>query len=149
MLLRAFLLILLGFAPGALAPQTLPDLGDAAQASFSVLEERRLGEEIMREIRASRGYYDDPEAIDYINALGNRLVASSGETRQDFEFFLMQDRSINAFALPGGFIGIHTGLLLAAQSESEVASVFAHEIAHVTQRHIARILAQQKSSGLM
>jgi beta-barrel assembly-enhancing protease len=149
MLRRLAVLAFLCLLPGGLSPQGLPDLGDAAQSTFSVIEERRLGEEIMREIRSSRSFYDDPEATDYVNALGHRLVAASGERRQAFEFFLIQDLGINAFALPGGFIGIHTGLLLAAQSEAEVAGVFAHEIAHVTQRHIARMLAQQRSSTVM
>jgi predicted Zn-dependent protease len=145
---RYLFLLLLALAPRVLA-EGLPDLGDASQASFSALEERRLGEEIMREVRGDRHYYDDAEATDYLNALGNRLVSRGADTRQDFRFFLMQDRQINAFALPGGFIGVNTGLLLAAQSESEAASVLAHEIAHVTQRHIARILDQQKNSAVM
>jgi beta-barrel assembly-enhancing protease len=145
---RYLLLLLLALAPTSLA-EGLPDLGESSQASFSALEERRLGEEIMREVRADRSYYDDAEATDYVSKLGDRLVSRGAKTRQDFQFFLMQDRQINAFALPGGFIGINTGLVLAAQSESEVASVLAHEIAHVTQRHIARILDQQKSSTVM
>lgn len=145
---RYLLLFLLCLVPRALA-EGLPDLGDSAQASFSALDERRLGEEIMREVRADRAYYDDAEATDYVNALGNRLAARASDARQEFEFFLMQERSINAFALPGGFVGFNTGLLLAAQSESEVASVVAHEIAHVSQRHIARILGQQKQSAVM
>jgi predicted Zn-dependent protease len=145
---RYLLLILLLLVPAALA-EGLPDLGDAAQSTFSALEERRLGEEIMREVRADRTFYEDPEATDYVAALGNRLVSRGSDSRQDFRFFLMQDRQINAFALPGGYIGIHTGLILAAQSESEVASVMAHEIAHVTQRHIARILEQQKNSTVI
>jgi beta-barrel assembly-enhancing protease len=149
MLFRSILLLALSLAPGALANQSLPDLGDAAQGSFTPLDERRIGEEIMREIRSSRTYYDDAEAGDYVNALGTRLVAAAGAGTHSFEFFLVRDRSINAFAMPGGYIGIHTGLILAAQSESEIASVFAHEIAHVTQRHIARILAQQKNSAVM
>jgi predicted Zn-dependent protease len=145
---RYLLLILLALIPAALA-EGLPDLGDASQSTFTALEERRLGEEIMKEIRADRTYYEDAEATDYVSALGNRLVARGSDTRQDFRFFLMQDRQINAFALPGGFIGVHTGLILAAQSESEVASVLAHEIAHVTQRHIARIIEQQKNSTVI
>jgi predicted Zn-dependent protease len=145
---RYLLVLLLCLVPGALA-EGLPDLGDAAQSSFTAAEERRLGEEIMREIRADRSYYDDAEATDYINALGNRLATRGSDARQEFEFFLIQERSINAFALPGGYVGVHTGLLLAAQSESELASVVAHEIAHVTQRHIARIIAQQKQSAVM
>ena len=142
------MILLLCLVPRALA-EGLPELGDSARTTMSGLDERRLGDEIMKEIRASRGFYDDPEATDYINALGNRLVARGAESRQDFQFFMVQDRQINAFALPGGYVGVHTGLVLAAQSESEVASVMAHEIAHVTQRHIARILDQQKHSTVI
>jgi len=147
MRLRYLLILLLFALPRALA-EGLPDLGDASQASFTSVQERRLGERIMREIRADRSVYGDAETTDYINSIGNRLVARGSDTRQPFEFFLINDNSINAFALPGGFIGVHTGLLLAAQSESEVAGVLAHEIAHVTQRHIARMLDQQKRSAV-
>jgi beta-barrel assembly-enhancing protease len=148
MVYRALLLFLLALAPRALA-EGLPDLGESAQSSFSALDEKRLGDEIIREIRADRSFYDDPEVTDYINAIGNRLVSRGADTRQPFEFFLINERSINAFALPGGYIGVHTGLLIAAQSESELASVLGHEIAHVTQRHIARMLAQQKQGAVL
>jgi predicted Zn-dependent protease len=148
MRLRYLLPLILSLNSAAFA-EGLPDLGEAAQAGFSEIQERRLGESIMREIRADRSYYDDAEATDYINTLGNRLVARGANTRQNLEFFLIQDDQINAFALPGGFVGVNTGLLLAAQGESEVASVLAHEIAHVTQHHIARLIAQQKQSQLM
>ena len=116
----------------------LPDLGDSAQAEVTPQMERRIGESIMREIRRDPDYVDDPEIKDYVNAIGHRLVAASGETRQEFEFFVLRDRTVNAFAMPGGYIGVHTGLLLAAQTESEFASVLGHEIAHVLQRHAAR-----------
>jgi predicted Zn-dependent protease len=115
---------------------------------FSPAIERRLGEAIMERVRADRSFLDDPIATDYINALGNRLVSFSPDSRQVFEFFLMQDSSINAFALPGGFIGVHTGLILTAQTESELAGVMAHEVAHVTQRHIASMIATQERSQL-
>ena len=127
----------------------LPDLGDVAQATFTPQQERELGESIMRQIRQDRAYVDDPELIDYLNDLGYRLVSQSPEYRQEFEFFVILDPSVNAFALPGGFIGVHTGLFLTAQSESELASVLSHEIAHVTQRHIARMIAGQKQSTIM
>jgi predicted Zn-dependent protease len=143
----ALLLVLLVAVNGVLA-QGLPDLGDVAEAGFTPLQERRLGESIMREIRADPSYYDDAEATDYISGLGNRLASRSRESRQDFDFFLIRDNQINAFALPGGFIGVNTGLVLAAQAESELASVMSHEIAHVTQRHIARMIAQQKQSAI-
>jgi predicted Zn-dependent protease len=129
--------------------QALPDLGDVSAATISPADERRLGERIMFEARRDPAYLDDPEIRDYANTLGGRLVARSDSPRQEFEFFVIRDPQINAFALPGGFIGIHTGLLLAAQSESEVAGVLAHEIAHVTQRHIARMIGQQSQSQLV
>lgn len=137
---------------GAIAPahaQRLPDLGDESQASFTPVQERKLGETIVRQIRAQGGYMDDPEVNDYLNELGHRLVAAVLDSPQEFEFFAVPDPSINAFALPGGFIGVHTGLILLAQSESELAAVLAHEISHVTQRHIARMIAGQKNSALM
>ncbi len=118
--------------------QSLPDLGDSSQADMSPQDERRIGESIMREIRRDPDYVDDPEIRDYVQSIGYRLVAASGETRQEFEFFVVRDKTVNAFAMPGGFIGVHTGLLLAAQTESEFASVLGHEIAHVLQRHMAR-----------
>ncbi len=146
MWLRAFLMLLLA-VPGAFA-EGLPELGEAAQAGLSPQQERQLGESIMREIRADHGFLDDAEATDYINSLGNRLASRSPDPRQDFEFFLIQDAQVNAFALPGGFVGVNTGLILTAQSESELASVLAHEIAHVAQRDIARLIAQQKQSQI-
>jgi predicted Zn-dependent protease len=148
MILRAFLLVLLLCVPRVLA-QALPDLGDVSATAISLADERRLGERIMAEIRRDTSYLDDAEIRDYVNALGNRLAARSDSPRQEFEFFVVRDPMINAFALPGGFIGLHTGLLLTAQSESEVAGVLAHEIAHVTQRHIARMIGQQSQSQLL
>jgi len=129
--------------------QGLPDLGDVSQSELPPRQERRLGEDVMREIRADRSYSHDAEAMDYLNALGQRLVASSGETRQEFDFFLLSDPQVNAFALPGGFIGVNSGLILAAQSESELAGVMSHEIAHVTQRHIARMMSAQKQAQMV
>ena len=147
MIVRYLLILLLAAIPCAVA-EGLPELGEASQSDFSPAHERRLGESIMREVRGDRTYYDETEATDYIHALGVRLAGQSTDPRQNFEFFLLRDGQINAFALPGGFIGVNTGLILGAQSESEVASVLAHEIAHVTQRHIARMVAQQKQSHI-
>ena len=130
-------------------PQHLPDLGDASQADFSPAQERKLGEAVVREMRASGAYMNDPEVNDYLQELGHRLTSVSPDVKQDFEFFAVPDSQINAFALPGGFIGVNTGLILLTQSESELASVLAHEISHVTQHHMARALAAQKDSMLM
>jgi predicted Zn-dependent protease len=129
--------------------QTLPDLGDVSQAVFSPAIERQLGENIMHSVRADRSFSEDPVATDYLNTLGSRLASASPDSRQAFEFFLMMDPTVNAFALPGGFIGVHSGLILTAQTESELASVLAHEVAHVTQRHIARMIARQEKSQLV
>jgi predicted Zn-dependent protease len=129
--------------------QTLPDLGDVSQVSLSPIQERKLGEAAMRQLRASGAYMDDPEVNDYLNELGHRLIAASTDVKTDFEFFAVNDPGINAFAMPGGFVGVNSGLILLTQSESELAAVLAHEISHVTQHHIARSIAAQKDSMLM
>ncbi|GAB4177705.1 MAG: M48 family metalloprotease [Rhodocyclaceae bacterium] len=129
--------------------QPLPELGEASQADLSPQAERRLGESFMRDLRLREpAFLDDPEIEAYLNALGARLAAASPDARRDFSFFAMNDATLNAFAMPGGFIGVHTGLILAAQSESELAGVIAHEISHVTQRHIARMVSTQGQSAL-
>ena len=125
--------------------QKLPDLGDSSQAAMSPAQERKLGEAIVRQIRAAGGYLDDPEVNDYLNELGNRLVLSTHDVHQDFLFFAVPDPQINAFALPGGFVGVNTGLILLAQNESQLASVLAHEISHVTQHHVTRNLVNQQN----
>jgi beta-barrel assembly-enhancing protease len=130
-------------------PAGLPDLGDNSEAAFNSSQERALGQKIMREIRADRDYLDDPELSDYLNGIGGRLVLNAQSARDQFEFFFVRDNSINAFALPGGYIGVNSGLVLAAQSESEMASVLAHEITHVTQRHIARQIAGTENSNII
>ena len=129
----------------------LPRLGDAGGEDLSPLAEQRLGEMAMREVRRDPDYLDDPEINDWLDAFGQRLVGSvpGGVVGQDFEFFAIRDRSLNAFALPGGFIGVHTGLLLSVANESELASVLGHEIGHVTQRHSARTIAQQRQAAPM
>ena len=131
----------------ALAADNLPDLGESAQGVFSPQQERALGNRIMSEVRADKDYYEEPEVVDYLNNIGGRLVSNSSDRGRAFEFFLMRDNTLNAFALPGAFVGVHTGLILAAENESELASVLAHEIGHVTQRHIARQIAGQERSG--
>ncbi len=127
----------------------LPDLGESARAEFSPQLERRIGESIMNEIRQREpSYVDDPAISDYLNALGNRLVQASGNPSGDFHFFAIRDNTVNAFAMFGGFIGVNTGTILVAQSESELASVLAHEIGHVTQNHLARQIAREKQNTI-
>lgn len=126
----------------------LPDLGDVSAATLSPAQERGIGFNAMRQIRASASYLDDPEVSDYLDTIGYRLVAVSSDARTRFTFFGIRDNTVNAFAMPGGYIGVHTGLLLTAQSESELASVLGHEVAHVTQRHLARMLAAQSRDSV-
>jgi predicted Zn-dependent protease len=134
--------------PTPAAPD-LPDLGDVAADEFSPLQERKIGEEIMRQIRHDPAWLDDPLVEEYIDRLGRRLVAVSQDPLRPFDFFVLKDPTLNAFALPGGHVGIHTGLILAAESESELAGVLGHEIAHVTQRHIAQIVGKQNQSSML
>ena len=126
----------------------LPDLGDESIAVISPAQERKLGEDLMRQARRSLAFMNDPEIGEYIQSLGQRLVSHSDNPKQDFRFFVIDNPSINAFAVPGGFIGVHTGLILATQSEAELASVLAHETAHITQRHIPRLIAESQRTTL-
>lgn len=140
---RILPVLLIGLAgacppPAAADPLALPTMGDPSGQALSPATETALGEAFMQQLLATTELVEDPELDRYIADLGARLVAASDAPGQAFHFFLVRDPSINAFAAPGGHIGVHTGLLLAAQSESELAAVLAHEIAHVTQRHLAR-----------
>ena len=135
-------------APASAQIDNLPRLGDAGDEELSPAAERRLGEAIMREVRRDASVSSDVELTDYLNRLGSRLTAAVGASGYAFELFLVMDGTLNAFALPGGYIGVHSGLILATQSESELASVLAHEMGHVTQRHIARMLSQQRQSSV-
>lgn len=131
------------------ANSLLPELGDASQVDLSPAQERKLGEAVIHQARQAGAIMDDPEVNDYLNDLGQRLVAAVPDSSMSFQFFAVNDPQINAFALPGGFVGVNTGLILLTQTESELASVLAHEISHVTQHHIARMIASQKDTLLM
>jgi len=126
----------------------LPDIGSPASSALSLDDEYRIGLQIVRQLRDEGQVIEDPEATEYLQAVGSRIVAqASGDSAQRFNFFFVRDDTINAFALPGGFIGVNYGLMLATRNESQLAGVLAHEIAHVTQRHIARrIHAQGRQS---
>ncbi|MBI3479177.1 MAG: M48 family metallopeptidase [Nitrosomonadales bacterium] len=145
---KMILLLLLGM-PALAFSDGLPDLGDVSQAVLTPLQERQIGQQSMMQIRASKQYLDDAEINDYLNQLGAKLVENSPEPSLDFEFFAVNDYGVNAFALPGGFIGVNAGLLLITQSESELASVLSHEISHVTQHHLARMIEGQQGDGLL
>jgi len=141
------LLVVVG-APRA-AEINLPDMGSPADAVLSKSEESQIGRAIMHQIRASGALVEDPVVNEYINDIGHRVAAHANEGGQKFTFFVIDDPSINAFALPGGYIGVHTGLIEATRTEDELAGVLAHEVAHVTQRHIARAITASKRQSLL
>lgn len=145
-------------APWARAQTALPALGESASADLSVNDERRLGEQIMRFIRPDPDYLDDPVLLAYVQSLWDPLVAASrqqGHIGPDtgpafaWELFLVRARSVNAFALPGGHVGVHLGLIALTESPDELASVLAHELSHVTQRHIARGMGSAQRQGMV
>ncbi|MGR5176026.1 M48 family metalloprotease [Vibrio parahaemolyticus] len=144
MLKRTRSLICLCVATAISAPQLsyaeldLPEIGTAAGATLTIDQELIYGDAYMRMIRASSPIVNDPVLNEYVDSIGHRLVSSANDVKTPFTFFMIRDRNINAFAFFGGYVALHTGLFLHAHSESELASVMAHEIAHVTQRHLAR-----------
>ncbi|NOH81993.1 M48 family metallopeptidase [Vibrio sp. RE86] len=121
----------------------LPDIGTTASSTLTIDQEIQYGDAYMRMLRASQPIVNDPVLNEYIDSLGHRLVANASDVKTPFTFFMIRDRNINAFAFFGGYVALHSGLFLHAQSESELASVVAHEIAHVTQRHLARSMEEQ------
>jgi predicted Zn-dependent protease len=162
--LCAFAVLALPAAPAARAegqspsPNTLPALGDPEAEDFSIGTERKLGDQIMREIRRDPDYVDDPVLLEYLQSVWQPLVAEARargniaadiDSRFAWEPFLVRDPSINAFALPGGYIGVHLGLIAMTATRDELASVLAHELSHITQRHIARSIASSKRQSLL
>jgi len=131
-------------------PVGLPSMGSASSAELSPFVERELGEAIMAQGRRDPTYIDDLELNQYLTALGRKLASFAPGGAPQVDLFGVRDAEINAFALPGGFIGVNTGLIVSTDSESELAAVLAHEIGHVIQRHISRGMTQQsQSSALM
>ncbi|MBX5459981.1 MAG: M48 family metallopeptidase [Steroidobacteraceae bacterium] len=126
----------------------LPDIGSPAGALVTESDEYRLGAQIVRTLRDQKAIMNDPEVTEYLQSLGMRIAAQAPEGNRRFTFFPVNEATINAFALPGGFIGVNYGTVLASQNESELAGVVGHEIAHVTQRHIARTIRAQGQQGI-
>ena len=135
--------------PAHADPDDLPDIGSPAQAMLTLEDEYQIGRMIVRGLRDQDQILEDAEVSEYVRSLGLRLSSQAHDGSQRFNFFVVKDNGINAFALPGGFIGVNIGLLLETKNESELAGVLAHEIAHVTQRHIARSLAAQSKSSIV
>ncbi|RQO60462.1 hypothetical protein DBR47_08870 [Paucibacter sp. KBW04] len=151
-------LILSGGPSLSFAQVNLPTLGDSVSADLDVGAERRFGEQIMRQIRPDPDYLDDPLLLEYVQSIWSPLVLAAtrlgnigDETKDHFawETFLVRDKSVNAFALPGGFVGVHLGLISMTVSADELASVLGHELSHVTQRHIARRITGDSRNSLL
>ena len=134
--------------PGTQAALNLPDMGSGANALITRNEEYQIGRMMVRNLRAENQVLEDPEATEYIQGIGARIAAQAQDGNQSFSFFIVRDRDVNAFALPGGFIGMNAGLLMLTTNESELAGVMAHEIGHVVQRHIARAIHAQSRNSL-
>jgi predicted Zn-dependent protease len=142
------LFLLVNFQPIYGNEINLPNIGDPSGSTISPEQERQLGENLMRWLRQNNLVVEDPIIQDYIETLGYKLVSNSDHQDQKFTFFVIADPTLNAFAAPGGFIGVNSGLIQAAQSESELAAVLAHEVAHITQRHMARSFDAAKKQNL-
>ncbi|WP_251972337.1 M48 family metallopeptidase [Sphaerotilus microaerophilus] len=145
-------------AQGGPGRSALPALGDAAGEDLGIGAERRIGDRIMQEARRDPDLLDDALLVDYVRSVFTPLLQAAKargdlpeELAQHFawETFIVRDRSVNAFALPGGYIGVHLGLLSMTATRDELASVLAHELSHVTQRHIARMLASNRRQSLL
>ena len=142
----------------AAAQNNLPALGDSDSADFNVGAERKIGDEIMREVKVDPDYIDDPLLLEYLQSVWDPLVAAGRrlgnitadiDQRFAWEPFLVRDPTVNAFALPGGFVGVHLGLIAITVSRDELASVLGHEMSHVSQRHIARSVAGNSRRSLV
>lgn len=132
-----------------LPENSLPDIGDPSSSVLSQTEETNLGTKLLRKLRSNRNVIEDPELTSWIRSLGNRLASNAPGARGNFYFLIIDDPTMNAFAMPGGVIAVHTGLILQTDNESELAAVISHEIAHVTQRHIARRILENKNKALV
>jgi predicted Zn-dependent protease len=147
--IAALCMVSLVAPPAFAAGEELPDIGSPADTVLSREKEQQIGRSIYKSLRDTGHVITDPETQEYIQDIGQKLAAHATDNGQRFRFFVVDDPAINAFALPGGYIGVHSGLLLATANESELAGVLAHEISHVTQRHISRaIFANQRASIL-
>ena len=139
---------LLSFSVAAQQGMRLPDMGSTTTRVLSPEQERTFARDFERYLRASNLLIEDPLITDFFDEMGFRLVSFSSRSNAPFTFFVIREPSINAFAAPAGVIGLHSGLILTAHSESEVAGVVAHEIAHVTQDHLARAMEAQQATSL-
>lgn len=134
-------------ADDAIFSDNLPDMGTSAGSTLSIGQELQMGDYYVRQLRASAPLINDPLLVQYVNKLGMQLVGHANSVRTPFHFYLINNDEINAFAFFGGNVVLHAALFRYADDESQLASVLAHEISHVTQRHLARAMEDQKRSA--
>ncbi len=137
------------FRPVVATDEDLPDIGSPADTVLSKENEMLIGRSIYKSLRDADRLVTDPETQEYIQSIGQRIAANAQDGDFRFTFFVIDDPAINAFALPGGYIGVHSGLLMATSNESELAGVIAHEISHVTQRHISRAVYANSRQSIL
>lgn len=150
-IIQVFLVFILVFSSRINAEVTsldLPNIGDSTGSILSPEYERRLGQAFLSQVRKQANIIKDPEIENYIKSIGYRLVSHSDNNTQQFTFFIINEPTINAFAAPGGIVGINSGTILSSSTESELAGVMAHEIVHVTQRHMARSFERQSTLSI-
>lgn len=126
---------------------SLPDMGTTAGSTLSIGQEMQMGDYYVRQLRGSAPLINDPLLVQYINGLGMRLVSHADSVKTPFHFYLINNDEINAFAFFGGNVVLHSALFRYSDNESQLASVMAHEISHVTQRHLARAMEDQKRNA--
>ena len=136
---------LFAIGTSASADVDLPTLGDTSSVTISPQQERELGKQWLRAYRSQVPTSSDPLVIDYLEQLFDRLLPYSQLQRKQIELVVAENRTLNAFAVPGGIIGVHTGLLTYAKTENQLAAVLAHELGHLSQRHYARRLESEKN----
>ena len=127
----------------------LPDIGSPADTLLTRSKAERIGRSVLMQMRQQDQVVEDPETDEFINTVGHRLAGHAHDGDHSFRFFVVDDGAVNAFALPGGYIGVNSGLILRTKREAELAGVMAHEVAHVTQNHIARRVAGTRRSSML
>ena len=147
--MRSWLTLLAALLAAPVQAAELPDFGSPANAAISKSREAQIGRGVMLQLRNAGVVIDDPFLTEYVSTLGSKLATHANNGEFNFDFFVVKDDRINAFALPGGYIGVNSGLVLASENESELAGVLAHEISHVTQRHIARAAYDNQRNSIV
>ncbi|AXK72349.1 M48 family peptidase [Lysobacter sp. TY2-98] len=147
-LLTAALVVALGALPVAAQESRLPDIGSSAGELITPAQESAYGAMTLAQLRHYDYVLEDPLIDSWLDTLGHRLAGASDDAKRSYTFFMLREREINAFATLGGYVGVNSGLVLAADREDEVAGVLAHEISHITQQHVLRAVEKQKQDQL-